>query len=81
MSRITRCKLQLQYKAEPDPALGPDALVRIMMGAVWSPDPCEENGMFGKATPYASFSFNAVSSSVAQMEQGKEYYVDITLAE
>jgi len=42
----------------------------------------EENEKFFKATPSGSLEFNSVNQDAAKMfEPGKEYYIDVTLAE
>jgi hypothetical protein len=69
-----RCKLKVNRKETYQ-----DGGARIEMGPVY--DGSEENKQFFKATPCAKFDLQTVNeAAAAQLEEGKEYYIDITEA-
>jgi hypothetical protein len=78
--RTTRLKMTL-HSLTPNVGSADDPLTRCTFGAVYSPNPTEEDGVFGKYTPYGSLSYNVRSDIAAHLEQGKAYYVDITEAD
>ena len=73
----TRLKMTLhsvcELQSSPD-----DPLTRCTFGAVYSPNPTEEDGVFGKYTPFGSLSYNVRSDIAEGLEVGEAYYVDIT---
>ena len=75
--RTTRLKMTLHSltKLEGD---ADNPLTRCTFGAVYSANPTEEDGVFGKYTPYGSLSYNVRSDIAAHLEEGEAYYVDIT---
>ncbi len=74
--RVTRLKMTLQSIVDlPGDADNP--LTRCTFGAVYSPNPTEEDGVFGKYTPYGSLSYNVRSDLTKALEVGAAYYVDI----
>lgn len=73
MLKMTRCKFVCQSKT------GNENGYSIIMHAVYSGS--EENKAFFNATPSGSLNLNIVKpAAVAQIEQGKEYYIDISPA-
>lgn len=80
MTKITRCKMVCHGVSANEHQPG---VHNVQLGAVWSPQtgtPLDENQLFGKLTPFAHFNACMVSSAAAQFVAGKEYYVDIQLA-
>ena len=74
--RVTRLKMTLQSVVDlPGDADNP--LTRCTFGAVYSPNPTDEDGVFGKYTPYGSLSYNVRSDLTKALEVGAAYYVDI----
>lgn len=74
--RVTRLKMTLQSVVDlPGDADNP--LTRCTFGAVYSPNPTEEDGVFGKYTPYGQLSYNVRSDLTKALEVGAAYYVDI----
>jgi len=72
---MVRCKFKCISKKEYI-----DGGARITMEPVYSGS--EENKQFFKYTPSGSFTFGTINeNAAAQIEQGKEYYIDISLAE
>lgn len=73
----TRLKMTLQGLSDiPGDADNP--LTRCTFGAVYSPNPTEEDGVFGKYTPFGALTYNVRSDIAQGLEVGKAYYVDIT---
>lgn len=57
---------------------------QVSFGAVWSPDcgkPEDENAVFGKYTPSASFSAQIATAVAENLEVGRAYYFDISRAD
>lgn len=72
---MVRCKFRVWRKL-----VNPDGTASISMSAVGSGSP--ENDKFFKYTPGGELSFCTVNAeAAAQLEEGKEYYIDISLAE
>jgi hypothetical protein len=71
----TRCKFQCTSTTQH---LGGQQSVE--MCAVYSTDPNHENKKFWQYTPDGKFFIRYVNSDI-KFEAGKEYYIDITLAE
>jgi hypothetical protein len=57
-----------------------ESLTRLNFGAVWSANPAEEDAIFGKYTPYGEFTVNVVAERAEHLEEGKDYYFDISPA-
>ncbi|AUM59713.1 hypothetical protein HOS55_gp111 [Pseudomonas phage PMBT3] len=75
--RTTRLKMTLQALSDiPGDADNP--LTRCTFGAVYSPNPTEEDGVFGKYTPFGQLTYNVRSDIAEGLEVGQAYYVDIT---
>lgn len=75
--RTTRLKMTLQAVSDiPGDADNP--LTRCTFGAVYSPNPTEEDGIFGKYTPFGQLTYNVRSDIAEGLEVGQAYYVDIT---
>lgn len=75
--RTTRLKMTLQALSDiPGDADNP--LTRCTLGAVYSPNPTEEDGVFGKYTPFGQLTYNVRSDIAEGLEVGQAYYVDIT---
>ena len=71
-----RCKMRCDNKTE---VAGNTSMT---LNAVYSDDPNSENRKFWEATPCGSLQMNCINPTAsAQFEIGKEYYIDITLAE
>lgn len=69
-----RCKMKCQSKVE-----NADGSARINLSAVYGGSP--ENEKFFKYTPAGTLDFYGVNVEAnAQIEPGKEYYIDITEA-
>lgn len=80
-SRLTtRLKMTL-HSLVPNIGSADDPLTRCTFGAVYSSNPTEEDGVFGKYTPYGSLSYNVRSDIAAHLVPGKAYYVDISEAD
>lgn len=80
MTQITRCKMVCHGVTANEHQPG---MHNVQLGAVWSPQtgtPLDENQLFGKLTPFGQFSACMVASAAAQFVVGREYYVDIQLA-
>lgn len=73
----TRLKMTLHSLTKLD-GDADNPLTRCTFGAVYSANPTEEDGVFGKYTPYGSLSYNVRSDIAAHLEEGEAYYVDIT---
>ena len=75
--KTTRLKMTLhsvcELQSSPD-----DPLTRCTFGAVYSPNPTEEDGVFGKYTPFGSLTYNVRSDIAEGLQVGTAYYVDIT---
>lgn len=69
MTLHSTCELQ---SSEDNP------LTRCTFGAVYSPNPTEEDGVFGKYTPFGSLTYNVRSDLAEKLEVGQAYFVDIT---
>lgn len=81
MTTRIRCKLKCHSVSQNPHSDGTMSIVQF--GAVWSEDtgkPDDENAIFGKLTPYGTLSLGMVTEVANKLEQGKEYYVDITPA-
>lgn len=76
--RTTRLKMTLHAVTPVEGAAADDPLTRCTFGAVYSPNPTEEDGVFGKYTPYGSLTYNVRSDVAEHLEVGEAYYVDIT---
>jgi hypothetical protein len=81
MVKMVRCKFRCHYKDEyKDANTGEVISATIKMSPVYGDS--EENKNFFKYTPGGELNFYTVNpTAAAQIEQGKEYYIDITLAE
>lgn len=80
MTQITRCKMVCHGVTANEHQLG---MHNVQLGAVWSPQTgtqLDENQLFGKLTPFAHFTACMVASAAGQFVVGREYYVDIQLA-
>ena len=73
----TRLKMTLHSLTKLD-GDADNPLTRCTFGAVYSANPSEEDGVFGKYTPYGSLSYNVRSDIAAHLEEGEAYYIDIT---
>lgn len=72
---MVRCKFKVSEKILQD-----DGCATIKMEPVYCGSP--ENEQFFRYTPFGNFSFGTINPQAAeQMEEGKEYYIDITPAE
>lgn len=75
MDKMVRCKFVCTAKNEE-----PDGSASITLNAVC--DGSEENKTFFKYTPGGYLSFSTINPEAAkQIEQDKEYYIDISPAE
>lgn len=74
--RVTRLKMTLHSAVELQSS-GHDPLTRCTFGAVYSPNPSEEDHVYGNATPYGALSYNVRSELAADLVVGQAYYVDI----
>ncbi len=81
MTHRIRCKMichavsQHPYQAD---------LRNVNFGAVWTQDtgkPDDENAIYGKATPFGTYSAAWNAEAAEQLEVGKAYYVDFTPAD
>jgi hypothetical protein len=80
MTYRIRCKM-ICHSVEPLPT---GDLSKVTFGVVWSPDtgkPEDENAVFGKYTPWGTYTAGWDSTVAAKLEVGKAYYVDFTPAE
>jgi hypothetical protein len=75
--RTTRLKMTLHAVA-PVEGDADNPLTRCTFGAVYSPNPTEEDGVFGKYTPYGCLTYNVRSDIAQGLQVGQAYYVDIT---
>lgn len=72
---MTRCKFKVRSKSEYESGVHEIIMYPVIQGS-------EENKKFFKYTPGGEFKLSVVSPETAQMfEVGKEYYIDISLAE
>jgi hypothetical protein len=72
---MVRCKLKCTDKKD-----NPDGTSIITLSPVCTGSP--ENDLFFKYTPWGKFAMGTINESASkQFEVGKEYYVDISLAE
>lgn len=76
--RTTRLKMTLHAVTPVEGAAADDPLTRCTFGAVYSPNPTEEDGVFGKYTPFGSLTYNVRSDIAEGLQVGTAYYVDIT---
>jgi hypothetical protein len=76
----TRLKMTL-HSVTPLETSADDPLTRCTFGAVYSPNPTEEDGVYGKYTPYGQLTYNVRSDIAANLIQGRAYYIDICLAD
>lgn len=74
----TRLKMTLHAVTPVEGTASDDPLTRCTFGAVYSPNPTEEDGVFGKYTPFGSLTYNVRSDLAEKLEVGQAYYVDIT---
>lgn len=75
MDKMVRCKFECTTKSEEL-----DGSASVTFNAVC--DGSEENKTFFKYTPGGYLSFSTINPVAAkQIEQGKEYYIDISPAE
>jgi hypothetical protein len=75
----TRCK----FKCDSIQVLAPNngkSPRNAILSPVYSSDPTSENKRFWDYTPSGKFELNYINESV-EFVPGKEYYIDITLAE
>lgn len=75
--RTTRLKMTL-HSLTPLDGDADNPLTRCTFGAVYSSNPDEEDGVFGKYTPYGQLSYNVRSDIAEHLEQGQAYYIDIS---
>lgn len=76
---MVRCKFRCHHKDEYKDAEGNVKSATIKMSPVYSET--GENKEFWDATPGGELSLYTVNAAAAaQIEQGKEYYIDITEA-
>ena len=74
-----RCKFSCREVKESGQS---DDAFYVTLDAVYDPDPESENGRFFKYTPSGTLALGTINASAAaQFEIGKEYYLDISLAE
>lgn len=72
---MVRCKFKCDSKT-----VDGNGDAQIAMSPVYGDNP--ENKEFFRYTPCGNFTFGTINKAAAdQIEQGKEYYIDITLAE
>lgn len=80
--RKIRCKMQCHGKT---PHSHTEGMVVVNLGAVYSPEqtgkPDDENAIFGKLTPFGNFNAAMVAESAEILEVGKQYYVELFLAD
>jgi hypothetical protein len=75
MMEMVRCKMKCVSKSEE-----PDGAAQVAMEVVYGGS--EENQKFFKYTPGGQLLFSTINPEAAkQIEQGKEYYIDITPVE
>lgn len=78
---VVRAKLICNTKV---PSQHQEGMTHVTLGAVWSAEdtgkPHDENALFGKLTPFASFTANMVNEAADRFEIGQAYYVDFTPA-
>lgn len=79
---IVRAKLVCNSKA---PHSHTEGMQVVQLGAVWSATdtgkPHDENALFGRLTPWATFNAAMVDNAADRFEIGQEYYVDFTLVD
>jgi hypothetical protein len=76
---MVRCKFRCHYKESFNAGTDQENAL-IKMSAVYDGSP--ENKEFFKYTPGGDINFYTVNKAAAdQITQGKEYYIDISLAE
>ena len=76
--KTTRLKMTLHSVTPVEGTASDDPLTRCTFGAVYSPNPTEEDGVFGKYTPFGSLTYNVRSDIAEGLQVGTAYYVDIT---
>jgi hypothetical protein len=78
---MVRCKFRCHYKEEQKNSITGEVIsATIKMSPVYSET--GENKEFWQYTPCGDLSFYTVNpKAAAQIEQGKEYYIDISPAE
>lgn len=79
MSHTMRCKMKCHAVTPNEHSNG--ELCTVTLGAVYSQDPDSEDAIYGKATPYGDFRAGIITEVAQKMIPGKNYYVDIHLAE
>ena len=77
MSNRMRCKMICHSVIPNEHSNG--RLCTVSLGAVYSPNPAEEDFIYGKATPYGDFRAGIITEVAENMQVGKAYYVDIEL--
>ena len=77
MSNRMRCKMICHAVTPNEHSNG--RLCTVSLGAVYSPNPAEEDFIYGKATPYGDFRAGIITEVAEKMQVGKAYYVDIEL--
>ncbi|MNR56693.1 hypothetical protein D3C85_1773150 [compost metagenome] len=80
MSTTIRCKM-VCHNIWPQVETDPEGQHRVRLGAVWSANPCEENAIFGKLTPFGEIQLSVTAQTAGHLEVGAEYYIDIHKAE
>lgn len=78
MSNRMRCKM-ICHSVVPNEHSG-GRLCTVSLGAVYSPNPADEDFIYGKATPYGDFRAGIITEVAEKMQVGKAYHVDIELA-
>lgn len=82
MNSKIRCKMQCHSKVASQHTPG---MVSVTLGAVYSAEhtgkPGDENAIFGKLTPHGHFNATMVEESAEILEVGKQYYVEMFLAD
>lgn len=84
MPHTIRCKMICHHVQPHEYTNADNPMSKVRFGAVYSPDtgnPDDENAVFGKYTPYASFDAAFATSVAEKLKIGSAYYVDIHLAE
>jgi hypothetical protein len=81
MPTKVRCKMHCNGVT---PHSHQEGMSMVSLGAVWSKETGtedDENALFGKLTPFGSFSAAMTNSAAALFEVGKDYYVDFAPAD
>jgi hypothetical protein len=73
---LVRCKIKVIKKGSVQ---GDGSVTEVVMEPVYGGSP--ENEKFFKYTPCGQFNFGTINAeAAAQLEEGKEYYIDISPA-